>query len=426
MTQTKTPTPIDYSDLPVGRLGPRGSGGRASLVITPAAEHGGTIGLHIFEDVGGCSWPMTVHHGRAVMVGRLVGKDGAAVEEILRKHEDLLRAIDSAYRGKRWDGNNHVGQWEPGDVEGETTADEPQRKLEDALGEAASYWDAANWLDGDFSSVICGCYAALADGKSLLDYAATEVATARDQGALVDLEEVAQILQAAVDAADTAERHGVDLDRVCASRFAALRAAGKSEAEAAEGAREALDVDRRSAGVVREGRFVVRCECGVADGERHDWELDTSEDVVVLEWMPPQHRESHEKAGNVGCYPHNGAIRLVTLCECAEKIVADEGDERWARIVEPAAASRFSYTIFDADPQTSGGSAWPSRSDVEIEAGDDAEAVALVEAALAAAASGLSGADGYEVGDTLHALVGEEDGTVVAHGRYVLPEADLA
>ena len=38
---TQTPTPIDYSDLPVGRLGPRASGCTASLVVTPAAENGG-------------------------------------------------------------------------------------------------------------------------------------------------------------------------------------------------------------------------------------------------------------------------------------------------------------------------------------------------------------------------------------------------
>jgi|GEM_PF-1500036 len=424
---TQTPTPIDYSDLPVGRLGPRASGGTASLVVTPAAENGGEIGLHIFEEGGGNSWPARVHHGRAIMVGELAGTDGAAVEEILRAHEDLLRAIDSAYLGTRWDGSNHVGVWKPGDIEGETADDAPAEQLREALAEAASYWDAENWLSADLSDVARKLYAELAEGKSTLAYAAAEVATARDQDALIDLEDVDRLLESLLDDAATAERYGIDIAKVCADRFAALRAAGKSEAEAAEGAREALDVDRRSAGgVVRDGRFVLSCECGTADGDRHDYDLDASEDVVILEWMPPQYREAHSAAGNSGVYPHNGAIRLVTLRECAETIVADEGDERWARIVAPADATRYRYTVFNADPMSSGGSAWPDRSDVELEADDAAEAAALVEASLAAAASGLSGADGYEVGDTLHALVWDEDGTVVASPKYVLTEDDLA
>lgn len=88
------------------------------------------------------------------------------------------------------------------------------------------------------------------------------------------------------------------------------------------------------AGVVRDGRVVLGCECGAVSGDRHDYDLEESDDVVILEWMPPQHRAAHEAAGNSGAYPHNGAIRLVTLRGCAEAIVADEGDERWARIVE--------------------------------------------------------------------------------------------
>lgn len=337
MPQTNPPTPIEYNDLPVGRIGPRG-GGTASLVVTPAAENGGTIGLYVFEAAGGNSWPLSVQHGLAVQIGGLAGKDGASVQEILRKHEDLIREIDTAYLGTRWSGSDHVGVWKP--LDDVMSADEPPAvRLSELLEGAASYWDADDWLSGDFSSVISGCYAALAVGRSVRDYAADEVAGAKVKGALVDREEVERIIQEAIDEATTEGWCGVDLAKVCAFRFAALRAAGKSEAEAAEGAREALsarhrDVSQMSRGVVREGRFVLRCECGVVEGDRsHDFALDEEEAVVILEWMPEHLRASHAAAGNCGAYPHNRAHHLVVLQECADRIVIEEGDDRWARIV---------------------------------------------------------------------------------------------
>jgi len=329
MTEPRT---INYDDIPTGRLGPNHCGGTAALIITPSAENGGTIGLHIFEDVGGNSWPMRVHHGRAIMVGDLAGKSGESVEEILREHEDLIRAIDAAFQGTRWDGNNHVGVWKPVD-EDETADEAPTERVRAALAEAASYWDAQDWLGGAFADVVRGLYAALAEGQSVEEYAAAEVDEARASDALIDSGDVVGILERALGDDDTAARYDIDLAQVCASRHAALIAAGKTPEEAAEGAREVLPTDRRSAGAVRAKRFVLRCECGAVDGEQHDYDLDGSEDVAVLEWMPLQHRASHEAAGNCGVYPHDGAVRMVVLRECAERVVAEAGDDRWARIV---------------------------------------------------------------------------------------------
>lgn len=68
----------------------------------------------------------------------------------------------------------------------------------------------------------------------------------------------------------------------------------------------------------------VRCECGQATGERCAWEGPVSE-TVVIEWMPPHLRASHEAAGNSGSYPHNGAMRLRVEREtCAPMLSEDE------------------------------------------------------------------------------------------------------
>ncbi len=75
---------------------------------------------------------------------------------------------------------------------------------------------------------------------------------------------------------------------------------------------------------------VVECECGEVMGEKCSWTGPAAETVVV-EWMPPQYRDSHTAAGNSGFYPANGAVRLRCERECAERIL--EGDGEWAAIV---------------------------------------------------------------------------------------------
>lgn len=75
----------------------------------------------------------------------------------------------------------------------------------------------------------------------------------------------------------------------------------------------------------------VRCECGDYTGERCMW-IGSPEETVVVEYMPEYYRASHEAAGNVGRYPHNGAVRIRCERSCAESIVANDPD--WAWIVE--------------------------------------------------------------------------------------------
>nr|PZN76093.1 MAG: hypothetical protein DIU57_17695 [Pseudomonadota bacterium] len=76
---------------------------------------------------------------------------------------------------------------------------------------------------------------------------------------------------------------------------------------------------------------VSHCECGEWTGERCAW-TGPIEQTVLVEYMPEQYRASHKAAGNVGRYPHNGAIRIRCERSCAESIV--EYDPEWAWIVE--------------------------------------------------------------------------------------------
>lgn len=74
----------------------------------------------------------------------------------------------------------------------------------------------------------------------------------------------------------------------------------------------------------------VRCECGEWSGERCEWSGDAS-DAVRVEVMPEHLRSSHEAAGNSGSYPDNGAVRLRVSRECADLMVAADGD--WVEVV---------------------------------------------------------------------------------------------
>ncbi len=77
----------------------------------------------------------------------------------------------------------------------------------------------------------------------------------------------------------------------------------------------------------------ARCQCGLALGEACSNWLDSSA-MVVVEYMPPQHRRSHETARNRGVYPANGALRLAVSPDCARLII--QGDEDWAATVPDA------------------------------------------------------------------------------------------
>ncbi len=85
----------------------------------------------------------------------------------------------------------------------------------------------------------------------------------------------------------------------------------------------------------------------------------------------------------------------------------------------------YTYTIFDADPQSSSGAQWPSHQDIEIEADCDADAVEEVESVMSVEAAGLNPSDGYEAGNSIHAIVWSDDGTIVGQPSYELTHQDL-
>lgn len=70
------------------------------------------------------------------------------------------------------------------------------------------------------------------------------------------------------------------------------------------------------------------CACGQIDGENCP-AVVRADNRVVIEWMPPHLRSSHEAAGNRGVYPHNGAERLTVTDLCAGRLLGD-----WTHVVE--------------------------------------------------------------------------------------------
>jgi hypothetical protein len=87
--------------------------------------------------------------------------------------------------------------------------------------------------------------------------------------------------------------------------------------------------------------------------------------------------------------------------------------------------SAYTYTIFDANPNTSSGTDWPTHTDIEIEADSDDEALAAVEDEMSSEAGSLNPSDGYEAGNLLHAIVWADDGTIVGEPTYELTHDDL-
>ena len=77
-----------------------------------------------------------------------------------------------------------------------------------------------------------------------------------------------------------------------------------------------------------------RCGCGEWAGGQCGHTAPLS-DLVVVEFMPDDEKSSHMAAGNSGCWPHNGAVRVAVTRKHAEWIVGEEGPE-WASIVADA------------------------------------------------------------------------------------------
>jgi len=85
----------------------------------------------------------------------------------------------------------------------------------------------------------------------------------------------------------------------------------------------------------------------------------------------------------------------------------------------------YTYTIFDHDPQSTDGNNWPTHTQITIDADSDAEAVEDVADVLSVEAAGLNPSDGYDPGDTIHAIVWDEDGSIVGQPTYILTHDDL-
>lgn len=96
------------------------------------------------------------------------------------------------------------------------------------------------------------------------------------------------------------------------------------------------------------------------------------------------------------------------------------------------AVATYTYSIYDSDPNVSGGTVWPTHegAKIEIKADDDEMpnevAVRRVRRIMRREAAGLSTADGYEAGQKLYALVWDSEGLLVGSPTYELTEDDLS
>jgi hypothetical protein len=82
----------------------------------------------------------------------------------------------------------------------------------------------------------------------------------------------------------------------------------------------------------------------------------------------------------------------------------------------------YTYTIFDSNPHSSSGAAWPSHEYIEIEAESDAEALDAVRDVMRVEAAGLDASD-YDVRQRLYARVW--DSRIVGEPTYQLTAEDL-
>lgn len=87
--------------------------------------------------------------------------------------------------------------------------------------------------------------------------------------------------------------------------------------------------------------------------------------------------------------------------------------------------ANYTYTIFDGDPSQSGPCAWAGHEGITIEADNDRDAENQVQVILGEECAGLCDADEYRVGDTIHAIVWNDAGRIVATPSYALTVDDL-
>ena len=88
--------------------------------------------------------------------------------------------------------------------------------------------------------------------------------------------------------------------------------------------------------------------------------------------------------------------------------------------------STYTYTVFDANPHTSSGTAWPHAQELSVEAATDADARKLVLSSLTRMCSTLGLEDGYVPGQRIYTLVWNQDGVLIGNPpTYTLHEHDL-
>lgn len=87
--------------------------------------------------------------------------------------------------------------------------------------------------------------------------------------------------------------------------------------------------------------------------------------------------------------------------------------------------AHYTYTIFDDNPNSSSGTAWPTHQNIPIESDSDDEAIDAVLHEIGEQAAGLSLDDGYDVGQFLYAIIWDDDGVIVGEPTYKLSAEDL-
>lgn len=78
-------------------------------------------------------------------------------------------------------------------------------------------------------------------------------------------------------------------------------------------------------------RAPAPCQCGEWSGEQCAGTAPAGNRVRV-EFMPDEHRSSHDAAGNCGSYPDNGSQRVWVSPECAALMIQFDGE--WCEIVK--------------------------------------------------------------------------------------------
>ena len=76
-----------------------------------------------------------------------------------------------------------------------------------------------------------------------------------------------------------------------------------------------------------------QCQCGDWGGEPCVWRGPAS-DMVIVEWMPDEHRASHTAAGNSGSFPDNGSQRIVGEDAAAVEATATESEADTSHTLE--------------------------------------------------------------------------------------------